>query len=61
MNALIMNCSPVRNGATAKITSLAAEYLKEKYEIREICIDDYRFNFCKGCRVCHSTAKFTQV
>ena len=60
MNALIMNCSPVRNGATARIASLVAEHLKEKYEIRETCIDDFQFDFCKGCRTCHSTAKCIQ-
>ena len=25
--------------------------------MRSICIDDYRFEFCKGCRACHNTAK----
>lgn len=60
MNVLIMNCSPVRNGATAEITNLVSAYLKEKYEVRAICIDDYIFNFCKGCRVCHNTAKCMQ-
>lgn len=60
MNVLIMNCSPVRSGATAEIADIVAAYLKEKYEIRMICIDDYSFHFCKGCRACHSTAKCVQ-
>lgn len=60
MNALIMNCSPVRNGATAEIVNIVSDNLKEKYDVRRICIDDYNFNFCKGCRSCHNTAKCIQ-
>lgn len=57
MNALIVNCSPVRNGATAGIAGIIAEQISERYEIREVCIDDYRFAFCRGCRSCHGTAE----
>ena len=63
MNALVINCSPVRNGATAWITSFIADRLKEKEifdSVSETCIDDYRFSFCCGCRVCHSTAACVQ-
>ena len=56
MNALIINCSPVKNGATAEIVKIAEECIKEKYDTTTVCIDDYKFNFCKGCRTCHSTA-----
>ena len=56
MNALIINCSPVRNGATAEIVKTAAGILAEKYDTKSICIDDYQFGFCRGCRSCHSTA-----
>ena len=57
MKALVMNCSPVRNGATARIVEVVSKKLEEKYEVRSICIDDYKFDFCKGCRTCHNTAK----
>ena len=57
MKALVMNCSPVRSGATARIAEVVSKKLGEKYEVRSICIDDYRFEFCKGCRTCHNTAK----
>ena len=57
MNALIVNCSPVRGGATALIAETAAEALSAKYETRSVCIDDYRFAFCRGCRTCHATAR----
>lgn len=57
---LILNCSPVKNGATATIVDIVAEYLKKWAEIKTTCIDDYKFNFCKGCRSCHSTAKCVQ-
>lgn len=60
MNALIINCSPVKNGATAEIVKIATECIKQKYDTTTVCIDDYKFNFCKGCRTCHSTAKCFQ-
>lgn len=56
MKALIINCSPVRNGATARIAEIIGDELKSRYEIKNICIDDYSFSFCKGCRACHKTA-----
>ncbi len=57
MNALIINCSPVRNGATAEIAGIVRDELSRRYTVRSICIDDYDFSFCKGCRSCHKTAK----
>ena len=56
MKALIINCSPVRNGATARIAEIIGDELKSRYEIKNICIDDYSFAVCKGCRACHTTA-----
>ena len=41
MKALIMNCSPVRNGATAEIVNIVSGCLKERYDVRCICIDDF--------------------
>ena len=57
MQALIINCSPVRTGATAEIVKLVSELLSDKYSVKSICIDDYVFAFCRGCRSCHYTAK----
>ncbi len=57
MRALIINCSPVRTGATAEIVKLVSEQLSNRYDVRSICIDDYSFAFCRGCRSCHNTAK----
>ena len=56
MKALIINCSPVRNGATAEIVKIVEKELRSRYETRSICIDDYDFAFCRGCRACHRTA-----
>lgn len=42
MKALVINCSPVRNGATAEMVKIVSEELKEKYEVKSICIDDYK-------------------
>lgn len=38
MNALVMNCSPVKNGATAEIVHIVSECLKERYTVKSICI-----------------------
>lgn len=57
MKVLVMNCSPVKNGATAEIVSVVSECLLKKHDVRNICIDDYSYSFCKGCRSCHITAK----
>ena len=60
MNALVVNCSPVRNGATAEIVKIVSTNLSQKYNTKSVCIDDYSFSFCKGCRSCHSTAECIQ-
>lgn len=60
MNALVMNCSPVRNGATAEIVNIVSDCLRVKYHVKSICIDDFNVGFCKGCRTCHNTAKCVQ-
>lgn len=57
MKALIINCSPVRTGATAEIVRTAAEALAERAEVRTVCIDDYEIRFCRGCRSCHAAAR----
>ncbi len=59
-NVLVVNCSPVKNGATAEIVKAAEKILSEKYSVRSICIDDYDFGFCRGCRSCHKTARCVQ-
>ncbi len=60
MNVLLINCSPVKNGATAETINVVNLILGTKYVIRNICIDDYVIKFCKGCRKCHKTAKCIQ-
>ncbi len=60
MNILIINCSPVRNGATGEIVNLVKRYLEVGNEVRAVCIDDYEIKLCKGCRKCHETAKCFQ-
>ena len=56
MKALVINCSPVRTGATAEIVRTVCSELEKRYDTKSICIDDYTFAFCKGCRSCHKTA-----
>ena len=60
MNALVINCSPVRNGATAEIVHIVSECLSSKFDVKSICIDDFTIDLCKGCRSCHNTAKCVQ-
>lgn len=60
MRALVMNCSPVRNGATAEIAGIVSAQLGKRYDVQSICIDDYNIGFCKGCRTCHTTAECIQ-
>jgi hypothetical protein len=38
MKALIINCSPVRTGATAEKAKLVSEQLSKKYSVNSICI-----------------------
>ena len=57
MNALIINCSPVRDGATAEICGIISRQFSEDFAVRSVCIDDYHFAFCKGCRSCHQTGR----
>lgn len=56
MRALVINCSPVRTGATAEIVKIIGEELSSRYEVKTFSIDDHSFAFCKGCRACHETA-----
>lgn len=60
MKILSVNCSPVKDGATAEITKTAASFLSSGGEVKSICIDDYNINYCKGCRSCHTTAECVQ-
>ena len=57
MKVLVMNCSPVRNGATAEIVKIVTDCLEKSHNVKNICIDDYDINYCKGCRTCHTTAE----
>lgn len=59
-NILLVNCSPVRNGATTEIVKMIASHLSTAGDFKSVCIDDYDIKFCKGCRVCHKTAKCVQ-
>lgn len=61
MNTLVINCSPVRTGATAKIVETVSDILSSRSEVKTVCIDDYKFSYCKGCRSCHKTANCVQT
>lgn len=60
MKILIINCSPVRNGATAEIANIVKECVSAGNEVRSVCIDDYSISLCRGCRACHTTAECFQ-
>jgi len=57
MKVLVINCSPVRDGATARIIDHIHDSLCERAEVRRVCIDDFSIALCRGCRSCHRTAK----
>lgn len=60
MNALVINCCPVRNGATAEIVSIIYHELNATFQAKAVCISDYSFGFCNGCRSCHKAAECVQ-
>ena len=60
MRGLVINCSPVKNGATAEIVRIVTEQLADKMTVKSICIDDFQFGFCTGCRSCHHSAECIQ-
>ena len=57
MNLLVINCSPVRNGATAAIAEKMTRCLENGNRVESVCIDDYTIGLCRGCRACHTTGK----
>ena len=57
MKLLVINCSPVRTGATAYIAELIGSELSGAFKVKSLCIGDHDFAFCKGCRSCHATAQ----
>lgn len=57
MRVLLINCSPVRNGATAEIVEKVKSNLSCNYTVKMICIDDYDIKFCKGCKTCYINAR----
>lgn len=60
MNILIVNCSPVKNGATAEIVKLVSQFVNAGNHVKMLCIDDYEIKYCRGCRKCHTTAECFQ-
>lgn len=60
MNILVINCSPVRNGATAEIVKEISSFLENGNNVKAVCIDDYDIHLCRGCRTCHKTAECFQ-
>ena len=56
MKILVINCSPVRNGATAEIVNTVKQYVENGNTVKTVCIDDFEIKMCRGCRKCHKTA-----
>ncbi|MCL2637970.1 MAG: flavodoxin family protein [Oscillospiraceae bacterium] len=57
MKIVIINASPRKAGATAKILNEFAENLSAKsgVEIQNINLSDYKLEFCAGCCNCYKT------
>ena len=60
MKILVINCSPVRNGATAEIVNTVKQCVENENTVKTVCIDDYEIKMCRGCRKCHKTAECFQ-
>lgn len=60
MKILVINCSPVRNGATAEIVNTVKQYVENWNTVKTVCIDDFEIKMCRGCRKCHKTAECFQ-
>ena len=60
MKILVINCSPVRNGATAEIVNTVKQYVENGNTVKTVCIDDFEIKMCRGCRKCHKTAECFQ-
>ena len=50
MKILVINCSPVRNGATAEIVNTVKQCVENENTVKTVCIDDYEIKMCRGCR-----------
>ena len=48
MKVLVMNCSPVRNGATAEIVNIVTDCLEKKHDVKNIRSEERRVG--KECR-----------
>lgn len=60
MNIILLNGSPVSDGATNEILDIIKNSLGDKHNVDKICLGDYQINYCLGCRKCHKTAKCVQ-
>ena len=50
MKILVINCSPVRNGATAEIVNTVKQYVENGNTVKTVCIDDFEIIMSSGCR-----------
>ena len=61
MHILVINCSPVRTGATNGITERVKNCCTQRGNtVESVCIDDYDIHLCRGCRRCHETGECFQ-
>ena len=51
MKVLVINCSPVRNGATAEIVKIVTDCLKKRHNVKNICRAIPNWNGCDYCDV----------
>jgi multimeric flavodoxin WrbA len=57
MKILIINCSPVKNGATAEIAKILADEMPAGDRAETVCLGDLNIHFCRGCKTCYTSAK----
>jgi len=60
-NVLIINASPNPNGATKTILDhLSKELCYNSFFVKSISLNDFKINYCFGCKVCYSTSTCVQ-
>ncbi|HEX2952479.1 MAG TPA: flavodoxin family protein, partial [Bacillota bacterium] len=59
MKICLVNGSPRKNGATAKILHYMQSYLGQKdgLELQYVDLSDYQITLCKGCVNCYKTGE----
>lgn len=51
MNVLVINCCPVKNGATAEIVDYISRYAEKENIVKTVCVDAMIYTFAKDAAI----------